>query len=112
MLWFAVNNDRITFLSDLLASVPHLFYERTGGIVFFCLDSKAMESFFHIPCSSECGYNYNVFWLQCIKRNQFFPISILKEANTLLTQVSIHLRVMDHFAEQVNIPVGIFFNGA
>src|SRR5688572_6813374 len=112
MPWLPVNNDRITFLSDLLAAIPYFLNKRAGCIVFGCLNSKTMESFFHISGSSECGDDHNVLRLQCIKWNQFFPICILKKANTLLTQVSIHLRVMDHFTEQVNIPVGVFFDGA
>jgi len=111
VLRLAVYNNAVAFGGNLFPAVPYFFYKRTGGVVLFSVYALIMQCFFQLQGGAKRRDQYNIITGYAIERHQLFSIGILQKLNTPFLQISIYLRVVYHFAEQVNFFAGIFLNG-
>ncbi len=108
----AVDDDRIIFLRDGFAAVPYFFHEGAGGIIFFHGDPLVAQLPFDLQRGAESGDHHDIVGLQAGDGDQFLSIRVLQKFDPVRQQVGIHLRVMDHFAEQVDPFAGVFLHRA
>src|SRR4051812_48549373 len=97
MFWFAMNNDAVIFPGNLFTPVPYFFYKRTGSIILLSRNANAVQFIFYRKGSSECRNDHYIFCGQFIKWDQLLAVSILQKSNAMRLEVSIYLRVVNHF---------------
>ena len=108
---FAVNNNGVLCFPDLLRFFPHPLHKRTGGVVSFCFDAFAIQQLEQRQGRAESRDHHHIFFCERFKWDQLRAMRVLQKANTPFCQVFIHLRIVDHFAEQENTLVRIFGQG-
>src|SRR5690606_30747150 len=107
---FSVNDNGISGFAESGGAVPDLFHERARSIVLNCINSNVIKYLFRFEGSPECGDYYYVVSFNFIPRYDLLAVGFHYKFNSALIKVGIYLLVMDHFTEQENAFVRVFFN--
>ena len=108
---FSVNDDGISLCGDLLRSVPYLFHEGAGGIIFLDGYAQVPEFSLHGYGGPESGDEDDVIRGDLLERDQGLARGVIQEAYAKCFEVPVDEWVMDHFAQQEYPLSGILLNG-
>src|SRR5690625_4708748 len=93
MLMFAMDDQAVTLLAELLPPVPHLLDKWAGGVVLIGIDAAGTEPLLDLDSSSKSGHNNTIIRFESLQ------------------QILIDGRIVDHLAEQIDVPVRILLYG-
>src|SRR5580692_5544000 len=108
MAGFAVDNYSVVLTADLGAAVPDFFDKGTGGVVLFRCDADFTQLCFDLEGSSEGGDDDNIVGSQGVEGDELSSMGVLEKPDAQGPEVSINLRVMDHFAQEEDAAAGVF----
>src|SRR5690625_3016769 len=101
MLMFAMDDQAVALLAELLPPVPHLLDKWAGGVVLIEIDAAGTEPMLDLESSTKSGYNNKIIRFERYQRNQLDAVGYKQQPDTSHQQMLNDEQIVEHLAEQI-----------
>ena len=106
-----MDDHRVVFAPKLRRPFPHLLHKGTGRVVLLHVHPEVGELRLQFGGGPKGRHDHHIFRRQGLQRHQRLAQGVLQELDAAALQIGIHLRVVDHLAQQVNPLAGVLCDG-
>ena len=108
---FAMDHHGVVLCTELRAAFPHLLHERASGVVLQRIDADGLQPSLRLQRGAEGGDDHDVVRSQFVPIHQHGAVGVLDEPQAVALQIGVHLRVVDHLAQQEDPFAGVLLDG-